>query len=362
VVLCQLESGQADTELLERGSVYVAAELESVPNARVFSARPYLIGSVVFARTGRMERAPDIKRVTERVASEIDGMDDLSATIAVGGEVATVWELSKSFEEALSALDEKPELTGSRVIWFNSLATDDHGYLLSTATVMGLTQALRNGRAQEVGRIFDSILHANFERTRVSPEAAGVLVRELWVNLVKTAHRLARGNSGRDNERPSGLPVDLPTSIAPLPPSEQLEAIRRHYDSLARSQASQENEHRSTLIADAKAYLRDHYADPNVTLSSVAEVLGVSSEHLSRTFSKVEHTSFHVYLGLLRINRAKELIAEAPERVSSVYAAVGYSNRATFRRAFQSYEGLTAVQYARHLRSRSVVKNRRADQ
>lgn len=362
VVLFQLASEDNDTELLERGSVYVAAELERVPDARIFSTRPYLIGGVIFAPDGRTDRGPDIRSVTERVASAIDAMVDLHVTIAVGGEVATVWEVSRSFEEALSALDATPEPARSGVIWYDELATDDHGYLLSASTIMNLTHALRNGRTEDVARIFDSIRRANFERTRVSPEAAGVLVRELWVNLVKTAQRLGRAGTGLDGEHGIELPVDLPTSIAPLPPTEQLDAIRRHYDSVARSEAGREHDRRSTLVADTTAYLRDHFSDPNITLSSVADMLGVSQEHLSRTFSRIEHTSFHVYLGLLRISKAKELISAAPDRVSSVYAEVGYSNRATFRRAFQSFEGVTAVQFARDVRARNMVKNRLPDQ
>ena len=86
--------------------------------------------------------------------------------------------------------------------------------------------------------------------------------------------------------------------------------------------------------------------DPNLSLSGLAQRLGLSSHQLSELINTSLGKSFSRYLRERRVVAAKAmLIAEPSASVLSVGLSVGFSAQSNFYEAFREIEGMTPGQY-----------------
>ena len=97
----------------------------------------------------------------------------------------------------------------------------------------------------------------------------------------------------------------------------------------------------------AKAYIDRHYMDPELSLSSVANAVAVSPNHLSTLFKSKFGVGFSEYLTDVRLRQAKRLLITSDLRVSEVGERVGYQNMEYFSMLFKKNTGQTPSQYRR---------------
>jgi YesN/AraC family two-component response regulator len=98
-------------------------------------------------------------------------------------------------------------------------------------------------------------------------------------------------------------------------------------------------------IAEAVAYVREHYEDPDLSLSEVAEAASYSPAHLSTLFTRVHGQSFHETLMSERIRAACRLLRSTDLLIYEVADRVGFRNAFHFSTRFKSEMGFTPRQY-----------------
>jgi AraC family transcriptional regulator len=79
----------------------------------------------------------------------------------------------------------------------------------------------------------------------------------------------------------------------------------------------------------------------DLPLSEMAAAAYLSAFHFSRLFKKIMGTSPHAYLGTLRADRARMLLADTDLSVTEVGSRVGYSSSSHFTKAFRESTGLS---------------------
>ena len=105
----------------------------------------------------------------------------------------------------------------------------------------------------------------------------------------------------------------------------------------------------NALVMDhVRRYLEDNYMF-DVSLDSVSEILHISPAYLSAQFKKYQKTNFLDCLTELRINAAKELLADPFRSSAEVASMVGYEDASYFARAFKKRTGETPTQYRRRV-------------
>jgi AraC-like DNA-binding protein len=82
------------------------------------------------------------------------------------------------------------------------------------------------------------------------------------------------------------------------------------------------------------SYVAEHFQEA-LTLSDLANHLGVSKYYLSRIFSLKLNTSFNKYLNYIRLNYAQTLIQSTNHTLTRISADSGFESQRTFNRAFQ---------------------------
>ena len=93
------------------------------------------------------------------------------------------------------------------------------------------------------------------------------------------------------------------------------------------------------------AYLKEHCTDPNLTIGSAAEAMGMNAAKVSTLYK--EHTGMHpsAYLQSLRMDKAKELLRDSNLPIKEIAVKVGYFDSSSFIRRFRQNTSVTPAQY-----------------
>lgn len=140
--------------------------------------------------------------------------------------------------------------------------------------------------------------------------------------------------------------------LKPSKMDEIQEALKSATERL-KKQFPEENESESQnagifLVNQAMAYMKKHCAE-KLTLQDVADACYVSQWHLSKLLNRSSGKSFYDILNALRIEKARELLADPSLRIGDICEMVGYSDPGHFARVFKKLTGVSANEYRNSL-------------
>jgi two-component system, response regulator YesN len=91
----------------------------------------------------------------------------------------------------------------------------------------------------------------------------------------------------------------------------------------------------SRIVVLARRFIREHYAEPGISVSEIAVAAGVSRNHLSWEFARETGETLTEHLARVRIDEAKRLLSSTTLKVYEVGERVGYPNVEHFSRVFK---------------------------
>ncbi len=109
-------------------------------------------------------------------------------------------------------------------------------------------------------------------------------------------------------------------------------------------------------LKQARELVHDCFCGP-LTLSSVAQTVGVHPSHLARTFRKHYRASIGAYVRHLRIERASREIADTNAPLSAISLRTGFFDQSHFSKVFKQHTGMTPAQF----RSAAGARNSRTN-
>lgn len=99
------------------------------------------------------------------------------------------------------------------------------------------------------------------------------------------------------------------------------------------------------IIDDAVRYIRSHYHEPGFCMEEVAGAVSLSTSYFSTVFRNETGYTFTDYLIRVRMQKAKELMANTNLKIYEISSRVGYDNAAYFSAAFKRYTGVSPSEY-----------------
>lgn len=117
----------------------------------------------------------------------------------------------------------------------------------------------------------------------------------------------------------------------------------------AAAQEEQVSNAGSFIVNQALQYMEKNYQQ-KLTLQTVADCCYVSQWHLSKLLNRYAGKSFYDVLNAIRIQKAKELLADPSLKIGEISELVGYADTAHFARTFKKQEGMSANEYRNILR------------
>ena len=98
------------------------------------------------------------------------------------------------------------------------------------------------------------------------------------------------------------------------------------------------------IIEQIIRYMRENF-DKEINLNIVADHFGKNNSYLSVLFKKETGQNFLDYLTAIRMEKAKELLAQNRYKIQAVASRVGYSNAKHFCMVFKKMVGVSPTQY-----------------
>ncbi len=92
-------------------------------------------------------------------------------------------------------------------------------------------------------------------------------------------------------------------------------------------------------------YLRENYKNANISVDGVAYEFDISTSYLTSVFKKEKNTTVAERIEELRMQKAKQLLAEGKMPISDIAEYVGYNSPTAFGRAFKKRVGKAPTEY-----------------
>ncbi len=105
------------------------------------------------------------------------------------------------------------------------------------------------------------------------------------------------------------------------------------------------SENSNPIVQNAKDYIDQNYMRDDLSLTSVADAVGLSPTYLSALFKREMNRNFSDYLTQLRIHKSKELLCCTSKLIYEVAYEVGFRDYRYFSQIFKKYTGQTPRQF-----------------
>ena len=152
---------------------------------------------------------------------------------------------------------------------------------------------------------------------------------------------------------PDELEASIRRAMRQIEAERKLEELARTTELSPAESPEGENSQTAMVMMQVRRYLEDNYMF-DLSLDSVGEILHISPAYLSAQFKKYQKMNFLDCLTELRINAAKELLADPFRSSAEVASMVGYEDASYFARAFKKRTGMTPTQYRRQAGKKSA--------
>lgn len=103
------------------------------------------------------------------------------------------------------------------------------------------------------------------------------------------------------------------------------------------------------LIQNVGEYIQKNY-QWDISQEVICDILNMSTGHFSKLFRQQYGVKFIDYLTNVRVERAKELMADPTKRTKEIGAMVGYQSSSYFSKIFKQQTGMTPSEYRARLR------------
>lgn len=124
--------------------------------------------------------------------------------------------------------------------------------------------------------------------------------------------------------------------------------LARGHSSLGAIEAPERRGLADWQVRKVTAYMREHLDEP-VGLDVLAGLVGLSRFHFCTAFRQATGATPHAWLVQMRIERARQLLADPALPVTEVALAVGYETPSSFAAAFRKLTGVTPSAFRQRL-------------
>jgi two-component system response regulator YesN len=260
--------------------------------------------------------------------------------IGLGKKYDKIDDYSKSYSDAITAIDKRTD-SSKMVILDADHFVIDQNYYYSFLDENKIVNALKSGDMSGLKVELEAIISLNKERG-VSYHFLGALLVEFFNtgNRYITEKRLSVYDFLDAREHAF-------LSQKELLPSEfdgRLKLIFEFYDKIITKTLYKPESKSGAVVSFITDYIEKHY-EKDLYLEVIAGEIGLSAKYVSRMFKESTGTNISDYISLIRIAKARELLAHTDLKISDIADQIGIFSRTTFLRLFKKYEGISPNEY-----------------
>ncbi len=146
-----------------------------------------------------------------------------------------------------------------------------------------------------------------------------------------------------DPEGASAWEADGPELCSASQMVQMLSDQERKLSAMFEQEVRSVNTHRRGI----KAYVDEHFLDPNFSIAEVAEHYYMQVSNLSAYFKKCYQVTFQQYVSEKKAQKAQALLSQTNITLEEISQQLGYANASSFSRSFKRIVGITPGEYRR---------------
>ena len=272
----------------------------------------------------------------EEAAGYLKSAFGISLCCCIGMPVPSIAMIAEPFQAAQFILE---HTAGPRTVQLAEKKDYPHRWEFSAEIETSLIQSCLAGNEQQTGqlidRIFDSI-------TDFSPSN----LHQMIFSFRGTILRILSNFSGQ-NMAPAMAQSQHLTSCKTFDELHQVtKRILRSICLLIHNEKSAKQEDLYRQVLD---YITRYYADPELTLTRVADHFHLNEKYLSHFFKETGGSNFSAMVEKVRMDKIIEYMRETNLPISDICIRCGYSSSNSFYKAFKRIYGVSPNAYRQQL-------------
>ena len=334
-------------------SLFLAASVQKQAEERLgkrWRAKcfPYLGNSVLFAQLNGENEIAELTDDCDRFCKYVNRIIGAVVTVGIGQVCSSALDLAQSYNTAREAVSYRAVYGASRAINIKEIAPSESGETRFTndTELLNLFKKIRlNSRDEIIEAVNQYIERISFPLKSLQQHQ--VVIMDLITALFRFSVNndiAAEGISGD-----IGMLYEVLLEMEPDALRKWLTDISLCFSEslvVARSRSTQ------SFVSKAKEYVHSQYADAQLSLAQICEMLGVSNSYFSTVFKKETGKSFVGYVTDYRMEQAARLMIETNEKSYVIAQKVGYTDPNYFSYVFKRQFGVSPSKYrAEHTKS-----------
>lgn len=274
----------------------------------------------------------DAEGFAGRVLSGLDGAVKAALVFGVGTPVEDPFLLPLSFGEAETAASSAEAGRPGQLRFYQSLPAPAHAYRYPLDVETAVIRAVLSANTALLESLLQGIYTENFIERTLPAQESRYLVAALRGTILRLSAEFPSFQGtypGTEDGHPQG----------------EFRSAAKALAAMAEEKQRGKRSHNESLAAEIREHVNSRFRDFNLSLTSIADTFRISENYLSSFYKEQSGECLSEYIQRKRMTEAAALLKDSREPVDAVAAGCGYSNGASFRRAFKRVFGLSPSEY-----------------
>lgn len=339
VMAAELQETQQHHDRHMEERLVTLARLPDFPDALEFVPMPGSRLALVMAFpaiASEMMILSRLESITEQIRIQVSAMCGACAGVGVSLIGDSPDNLEVLYEQACAALDDKVRSGRGRVIFYSDNPPEPilEGERITAGQ---LIKAIEEGSVTRFAQLCDAFLQGLDQCA--SMQAALVASLDLISQLSSGAQTLAALKNWRDTEQTIYDRLIREDTIPDLKAN-----MKGLLDTIAAGMNTKNADRNEQIVRQVKKIIEKDISG-DMSAEAIAARVYLTASHLRRVFRNRVGVTLQDYVLRLRMERARELLGEAGNRVHMVAASVGYESTSYFCMLFKRFFGVSPGEF-----------------